>query len=89
MSLVGKAPRQIHVHIKVDTSRIDSAVVRITRSMRTLDRAATKATRVMHRLHPALCKGPRCPACHPLANPIPLSINGAAYRARSRRRPRR
>lgn len=89
MSLVGKAPRQIHVHIKVDTGRLDAAIVRITRSMGTLARAVTKAAQVMHRLHPALCEGPRCSTCHPLANPRPLSINGAAYRARSRRRSRR
>ena len=29
--------------------------------------------------HAATCQGPRCRTCHPLANPVPLPIDGRAY----------
>lgn len=56
-------------------------------------RAMSRASAAMHSLGVAV-RDPRsrrlhkrrCAICSPMSNPKPLSINGAAYRARTRRR---
>lgn len=73
------ASGQINAKLELDFTKFNEAVRKLTRSLRKIHVAMEKSHK--HRA--------RCSVCSPMANPLPLTIDGAAYRRRNKARGRR